>query len=217
MFRLIVGSHLTENLLLDLSFLVQEVASVGAVMQFRRALAHMDTDTPFGGPFGFCDTREACVACSQALYDRLMMQGSFVNGQLHFNVIAFLATDKDGELDQEKTEQLIQMFRPDRNGGISLLEFVRSVDKVYKELRLLRATVAGSAKIDKVSRQSASEENYNQSAKRICTASHFHSTPFECPLSLLPAFISISFISGGGGYFQRCVLRWDDRSHSLRR
>mmetsp|Transcript_31570 Transcript_31570/g.76534 ORF Transcript_31570/g.76534 Transcript_31570/m.76534 type:complete len:1185 (-) Transcript_31570:186-3740(-) len=128
---------------------MNEVASVGAVMQFRRALAHMDTDTPFGGPFGVCDTREACVACSQALYDRLMMQGSFVNGQLHFNVIAYLATDKNGELDQQKTEQLIQMFRPDREGGITLLEFVRSIDKVYKELRLLRATVAGSAKIDK--------------------------------------------------------------------
>ena len=143
-------------------------------MQFRRALAHMDTDTPFGGPFGFCDTREACVACSQALYDRLMMQGSFINGELHFNVIAYLATDKDGELNQEKTEKLIQLFRPDRDGGITLLEFVRSIDKVYKELRLLRATIAGSAKIDKVSSQFAVEESYYQSAKRIYTAFHFH-------------------------------------------
>jgi hypothetical protein len=41
------------------------------------------------------------------------------------------------------------MFRPDRDGSISMVDFVRSIDSVYKELRLLRATIGGSTKIDK--------------------------------------------------------------------
>ncbi|KAG7357550.1 mechanosensitive ion channel [Nitzschia inconspicua] len=129
--------------------IVDEVASVGAVMQFKRALAHMDTDFPFGGAFGVADTREACVQCSQKLYDRLMLQDSGLRGMLHFNTIALIAMDRSGNLDAEKTKELIRIFRPDRDGEISLVDFVRSVDNVYKELRLLRATVAGSTKIDR--------------------------------------------------------------------
>ncbi|KAG7340184.1 mechanosensitive ion channel [Nitzschia inconspicua] len=131
------------------SSITEEVASVGAVMQFKRALAHMDTDFPFGGAFGVADSREACVQCSQKLYDRLMLQENGVNGMLHFNTIALIAMDRSGNLDAEKTKELIRIFRPDRDGEISLVDFVRSVDNVYKELRLLRATVAGSTKIDR--------------------------------------------------------------------
>jgi hypothetical protein len=118
-------------------------------MQFKRALAHMDTDFPFGGNFGVADTREACIKCSQKLYDRLLPEEDGVSGQLHFNVIAMIATQRNGDLDTEKTKDLIRMFRPDRNGMISMVDFVRSIDNVYKELRLLRATVSGSTKIDK--------------------------------------------------------------------
>jgi hypothetical protein len=40
-------------------------------------------------------------------------------------------------------------FLLDSDGTISLVDFVRSVDNVYKELRLLQATIDGSTKIDK--------------------------------------------------------------------
>jgi hypothetical protein len=140
----------------------------------------MDTDFPFGGAFGIADTREACVACSQALYDRLMLQGNHVTGQLSFNVIAYLAMGKDGELDQEKTEELIHQFRPDRNGGISLVEFVRSVDKVYKELRLLRATIAASAKIDKAAEAIFNVVFYGAMAVVILYAGMYHFGRFCC-------------------------------------
>jgi hypothetical protein len=109
----------------------------------------MDTDFPFGGGFGSADTRTACIKCSQNLYDRLLLQDSGVAGQLHFNVIAVIAADRYGDLDTEKTKELIRLFRPDRDGTISMVDFVRSIDNVYKELRLLRATIAGSTKIDK--------------------------------------------------------------------
>jgi hypothetical protein len=81
-------------------------------MQFKRALAHMDTDFPFGGAFGVSDTREACVQCSQKLYDRLLLQENGVSGMLHFNAIALIAMDRNGNLDTEKTKDLIRIFRP---------------------------------------------------------------------------------------------------------
>jgi hypothetical protein len=94
------------------AYSLKEVASVGAVMQFKRALAHMDTDFPFGGAFGVADTRDSCVQCSQKLYDRLMLKEDGVSGILHFNTIAVIAMDRNGDLDTEKTKDLIRIFRP---------------------------------------------------------------------------------------------------------
>lgn len=118
--------------------LENQVASVSAVMQFRRGLAHMDTDQPFGAVFGPAETREACVVCSQNLYGRLLKLDVTVGDDLHFNAIASIAVDPwTGELDQEKANELIRIFRPERNGGMSLLDFVTSIDSVYKEVRML--------------------------------------------------------------------------------
>jgi hypothetical protein len=116
-----------------------QVASVGAVMQFRKGLAHLDTDQPFGACFGTTATREECVACSQDLYHRLLLRESQVGHDIHFNAIATLAVNpSSGELDEEKAKELLRIFRPERNGAISLVDFVSSIDAVYKELRLLR-------------------------------------------------------------------------------
>lgn len=51
---------------------------------------------------------------------------------LHFETIAVLATTDDGDVDKEKTKELIRLFRPNRDGTLSMLDFVRSVDGVYK-------------------------------------------------------------------------------------
>jgi hypothetical protein len=109
----------------------------------------MDTPYPFSGAFGLADRREHCVISAQNVYDRLMLKNQTVNGKLHFDTLAVLALQSDGELDPELAKELIRLFRPDRDGGISCLDFVRSIDGVYKDLRMLRATVAASSKIDK--------------------------------------------------------------------
>ena len=121
---------------------------VSAVLQFRRALAHMDTDFPFSPAFGLADTRETCVAAAQDVYLRLLLRTPDSGGVLPFDTLARIALSRDGELDEDKVKALIRIFRPDRDGTLSLLDFARSIDAVYKELRLLRATVASSSKID---------------------------------------------------------------------
>lgn len=122
--------------------------SVSAVLQFRRALAHMDTDFPFSPAFGVADTRETCIASAQDVFLRLLLKTPESDGVLPFETMVRTAVQRDGELDYGKVKSLIRVFRPDRDGSLSLLDFARSIDEVYKELRLLRATIASSSKID---------------------------------------------------------------------
>lgn len=45
-------------------------------------------------------------------------------------------------------KDLIKLFRPDRQGNLTMLDFVKSCDSVYKEMRLLRASIANSGQVD---------------------------------------------------------------------
>lgn len=67
---------------------------------------------------------------------------------LSFDVLVTLAMrDNDGELDEDMLSKLIVLFRPDREGVLTLLDFAKSIDAVYKELRMLRANVANASKV----------------------------------------------------------------------
>ena len=76
------------------------------------------------------------------------MLGFDDSSPLPFSVFSVLAIDEDGHLIDAKIKSLIRLFRPDREGKLSRLDFTKSVDTVYKELRLLRASIANSAQID---------------------------------------------------------------------
>jgi hypothetical protein len=118
--------------------------SVNALLQFRRALACLRTHYPFSGSFGLADTRELCIESAQEVYTRLLLRTPD-NSTLTFEILALLSVQRDGTLDHHKIKDLIRLFRPDRDGTLKVLDFVKSVDSVYKELRLLRASVANSS------------------------------------------------------------------------
>ena len=117
---------------------------MNALLQFRRAMACLDTPFPFSGSFGLANTRENCIESAQEVYDRLLF-GSSNPQMLQFDVLALLGLRRDGPLDQSKLKSLIRLFRPDREGNLTMLDFVKSIDQVYKEIRLLRASVANSS------------------------------------------------------------------------
>lgn len=70
------------------------------------------------------------------------------DADLNFDVLAVLALDSKGEIDEFKLRDLIKVFRPDREGRLSKLAFVKSVDAVYKRMRLLSANIHNSSQID---------------------------------------------------------------------
>jgi hypothetical protein len=54
----------------------------------------------------------------------------------------------DGEIDQKKARELVKVFRPRRDGVLTMVDFVKSTDSVYKEFRLLQASIQNSSQID---------------------------------------------------------------------
>lgn len=124
----------------------QTNVTIGSIIQFRQSLSYLRTPIPFSAAFGEASTREECIASSEAVYERLL-KGISDQECLKFDCIALLALDKNGQFDEEKLKELIRLFRPDRDGNLSLLDFAKSVDTVYKELRLLRASIANSSRV----------------------------------------------------------------------
>eukprot|EP00536_Pseudo-nitzschia_multiseries_P009481 jgi/Psemu1/325666/estExt_fgenesh1_pg.C_2640022 len=126
--------------------ILTDSVSIGAILQFRKSLSKLDSKYPFGFSFGRAGMRDHCVRSAQSLYLRLLGTS---DQTLHFNVLGLLAVQPDGSLNEDKLKSLIKVFRPDRDGRLSLIDFVKSVDAVYKEMKLLRASVRSSQKIDK--------------------------------------------------------------------
>ncbi len=162
----------------------------------------MDTDFPFSAAFGIADTRAACIASAQKVYERLLLKKRTVDGMLHFDTIASLAVGKNGELDTDRAKDFIRTFRPDRDGILSMIDFVRSVDTVYKELRLLRATVVSSSKIDKALESILNIIFYVITACIILSQTGFD--PLALFLSLSSIILAFAFMIGSASakYFE---------------
>ena len=124
------------------------MASISAVLRFRKALTFIQKRYPFSTAFGPADKREVCVTSAQEVYRRLMMR-SGPSDVLQFETLALLALDEKGQINQDKAKELVRLFRPDRQGRLTMLDFVKSVDSVYKEFRLLAATIENSSQIDR--------------------------------------------------------------------
>jgi len=121
--------------------------SINAVLRFRQSLTFLDTPQLFSPQFGLTDTRQNCIESAQAVYMRLFLDTP-ESSTLKFDIIATLARQKDGSFDVEFLKDLIALIRPARDGTIGLVEFVKSIDAVYKQARLLSASIQNSHKID---------------------------------------------------------------------
>lgn len=121
---------------------------ISAVLNFRKALVFIQKRYPFSYAFGEASTREECIESSQNVYFRLL-ERTPESDVLHFETLALITVDEDSaKIDQDKARELMKLFRPDRQGNLTLIDFVRSVDSVYKAYRLLSASIANSSRID---------------------------------------------------------------------
>lgn len=109
----------------------------------------MDLSYPFSTAFGLADTRENCLRSAKEVYGYLL-QGNPESETLKFEtLISRLAKDPiTQEINETTLKALVRIFRPERDGTLDLVGFVRSVDRVYKDMRLLRASIRNSSQID---------------------------------------------------------------------
>ena len=190
-----------------LSLLAQQRISISAILQFRQSLAFMDLSFPFAMAFGLADTREHCIESSQSVYHRLLLENPLhAESVLDFSTLAVLArvddVFDDDDIDSSKLKDLIRLFRPDREGRLSMLDFVKSVDTVYKSLRLLRASINNSSQIGRATEVLINVVFY---FVLLCVIlALFEVNPLKFFLSLSSIIIAFAFMIGAASakYFE---------------
>ncbi|CAJ1957662.1 unnamed protein product [Cylindrotheca closterium] len=175
-------------------------ASIAAVLRFRNALALIHNDYPFSFAFGLANKRYECVESAQIVFKHLLSEGET---DVEFETIASsLAVRDGGYLNPERVKNLIRVFRPNRDGTLSVLDFVKSVDAVYKEFRLLQASIENSAQIDL-----AFDAIFNTIFYAIVVVvimSQLGLDPMALFLSLSSVFLAFAFVIGSAAskYFE---------------
>lgn len=167
--------------------------SIRSILQFRQSVTFLNASYLFGVAFGLASTRGRCIESSQQVYKKLVPSGS-AKRVLNFETIAQLALRSDGSLDQEKLRTLIRLFRPDREGCLSMLDFVKSVDAVYKEARLLRASIRNSKRLDRAFEGIVSVLFYILMAAVILAVVGID--PLALFLALSPVILAFTFMIG---------------------
>jgi hypothetical protein len=168
--------------------------TIPSILQFRYSLSLLDNSFMFGIAWGDVSTRAKMVMCSQEVYQRLLLPSPDTE-VLKFDVLALVALEQDGRtLNHDKVEDLIRLLRPDRDGNLSLLDFVKSTDCVYKEAKLLRASIRNSEHIDR-----AFEKATNVVFYTILTCvilSRIGIDPIKLFLSLSGLILAFAFMIG---------------------
>lgn len=138
----------------DLIETTLEDPSLSSLVQFRASVGVLDSDYPFSPAFGCAKTRVEVVECAQRLYFDLMKIQKGITSEHHqgpvlkFHTIALSAVQRRGIFDRQEVKDLLKVFRPARNGDITLLDFCKSIDCVYKEMRKLRANIANEGRMN---------------------------------------------------------------------
>jgi len=191
----LIHTHLISSVSQD------QQASISAVLNFRKALTFIQRSYPFSIAFGPAGSREACIESAQQVYERLLLRtpGDDV---LKFETLALLALNDDGTLEQEKAKDLVRLFRPDRQGNLTMLDFVKSIDSVYKEFRLLNASINNSSQIDRAFENIINIIFYTIVITIIL--SQFGFDPLALFLSLSSVILAFAFMIGSASakYFE---------------
>lgn len=180
----------------------QNHTPISAVLKFRQAVVQLETEFPFSRSFGIADTREKCVLNAQRAFERLRLKNP-TEGVLSFEILAHIALDHHtGALDEARVTDLIRVFRPDADGNVTLLDFARSVDVVYKDLRMLRASITNSQKIDRSIKTVINIVFYGILVVVILSQTGYD--PLQIFLSLSGIVIAFSFMIRGASsaYFE---------------
>jgi hypothetical protein len=124
-----------------LLYILQGIINISSIIQFRSSLTCLNTTVPFGPAFGNAATRQECIQSIEELFRRLLLATPDERSVLTFDTLAMVAIDHEGNLDEDKVRELIRVFRPDREGNLTLIDFAKSIDSVYKYVLLFIVSI----------------------------------------------------------------------------
>jgi len=114
--------------------------------------------------------------------------------EIPFENICLGAVDDDGAIDEAKVKALRRVFRPDSRDKLPLLDFIQSIDSVYKRLRFFRASVGNGSVIDRVLESIINGLFYFTLGLILLTFMEFN--PWPLLVSLTSLLVSVSFALG---------------------
>lgn len=117
------------------------------ILEFRQAISHLTIVHPFSTAFGPADSRKNCLASASRLFHGLLSLQNEKNF-LKFRTLGELAINPNGpngSIDPAKLQRLVQLLRPNKEMVIDAICFARSVDKVYRELKMLVAGIRNAS------------------------------------------------------------------------
>lgn len=85
----------------------------------------MQTEYPFSVLFGQANSRDICAASAANVYERLVFNQSDSSKNLSFATLAIVATNNNGTVKQKVMKKLVEMFRPNKDKELTLLDFIR--------------------------------------------------------------------------------------------
>jgi len=113
----------------------------------------LETEYPFSVRFGLADSRKNCIASSARVYQSLVRRQREAT-TLKFSTLSAVAVDpNDGSIDVDKLKLLLKVFRPNKEKELTLVDFTRAVDNVYRELKTLSAAVRNASASKSVLRE----------------------------------------------------------------
>ena len=167
----------------------------------------MDEDYPFGEAYGPASSREVAVQSAAEVFQRLLCltPGTVT---LKFQVLQMLAQD-DAEgikLNRGKLKIIKRMFRPDADGELGEIDFIRACDILYKKLRFFRASVGNASVIDHVL-ESTVDAMFNFILLLVLmSVTGFNPWPLLVSLSTLLVSISFAVGSSASKYIEGILL-----------
>ncbi|KAL7563999.1 hypothetical protein ACA910_007117 [Epithemia clementina (nom. ined.)] len=124
------------------------------IVEFRQAFAIMTKPFFLSNAFGPVETREQCIKSSDKLFHRIRrIIGDGVSElpeTIDLDKMTLMMYDGfHNEYERERADDLLDLIGPDSDGNINALEFVRAIDRVYKEVRLLENSILNASHIDR--------------------------------------------------------------------
>jgi hypothetical protein len=169
-------------------------ATLEDLLKFRHILTYLDETHPFGSSFGPAKDRMEMIDSSHSVFYRLLSLSPGEHSSVPFDTISKVAINDDGDVDDTKTQQLLRLFRSNIGDELTLLQFVQSIDTVYKSLRYFRASVANSSVIDNVLEAVVNAVFYFVLALLVMLFLQLN--PWQLLVSISSLLVSVSFAMG---------------------
>ncbi|KAL7557214.1 hypothetical protein ACA910_001282 [Epithemia clementina (nom. ined.)] len=129
-----------------------EEVSGNQIVQFRQAFGVMIKPYFLSRAFGSVETRDECFISADKFFRMMLnvMEDGTENQSIQTDdMMDWMFGGYHNEYERERAEDLIDLLGPDSNGRIEKLQFVKAIDNVYKEVRLLENAILNASHIDR--------------------------------------------------------------------